>query len=92
MWVFRVLEGFRGIRGFWGVDPGFVHFGGVGLFWDVVRIVHPTLKKNQTKTDKEIYPQYHPIILSPIRGGRYRGIYDIGFKRGFYGVYRPFIE
>jgi hypothetical protein len=25
-------------------------------------------------------------------GGDYRGIYDIGFKRGLYGVYRPFIE
>jgi hypothetical protein len=25
-------------------------------------------------------------------GGDYRGIYDIGFKRGFRGVYRPFIE
>jgi hypothetical protein len=35
------------------------------------------------------------LILSNIPyqgGGDYRGIYDIGFKRGFYGVYRPFIE
>jgi hypothetical protein len=24
-------------------------------------------------------------ILSPIRGGDYRGIYDTGFKRGFMG-------
>jgi hypothetical protein len=25
-------------------------------------------------------------------GGDYRGIYGVGLKRGFYGVYRPFIE
>jgi hypothetical protein len=30
--------------------------------------------------------------LSYQGGGDYRGIYDAGFKRGFYGVYRPFIE
>jgi hypothetical protein len=35
------------------------------------------------------------LILSNIPyqgGGDYRGIYDTGLKRGFYGVYRPFIE
>jgi hypothetical protein len=35
------------------------------------------------------------ILLSNIPyqgGGDYRGIYDTGLKRGFYGVYRPFIE
>jgi hypothetical protein len=34
-----------------------------------------------------IHIYIYPIILSPIRGGAiYRGIYDIGFKKGFYGV------
>jgi hypothetical protein len=34
----------------------------------------------------------HHTISYQGGGGDYRGIYDIGFKRGFYGVYRPFIE
>jgi hypothetical protein len=54
----------------------------------LVRIVQ-TLKPAQENIVIEIYPYHHQIILSilsPIRGGGdYRGIYDIGLKRGFMG-------
>jgi hypothetical protein len=46
--------------------------------------------QNSTRTSSA---SKHPLYPISIRGGGdYMGIYDIGFKRGLYGVYRPFIE
>jgi hypothetical protein len=44
------------------------------------------------KGKDEIYQASTHLSYLYQGGGDYRGIYDIGFKRGFYGVYRPFIE
>jgi hypothetical protein len=41
---------------------------------------------DQRRNRNEPYPNPHPIILSPIRGGGdYRGIYDIGLKGALEG-------
>jgi hypothetical protein len=53
------------------------------------------LKFSEIKTREKIrnlstISSHHPISYQG--GGDYRGIYDTGLKRGFYGVYRPFIE
>jgi hypothetical protein len=77
-----------------GVNPGFRHLGGGCLILGMVNIAEKKLKNNRpTFLLYELYPHPNPIILSPIRGGDdYRSTYDTGLKRGFYGVYRPFIE
>jgi hypothetical protein len=46
----------------------------------------------KTAIDTKYIKQAHHLSYLYQGGGDYRGIYDIGFKRGFYGVYRPFIE
>jgi hypothetical protein len=52
----------------------------------VVRIAEKQNKQVKRNRITEIYPNPHPIILSPIRGGAIiGGTYDIGFKRGFMG-------
>jgi hypothetical protein len=46
-------------------------------------------KKRNLSSSASKHPHY-PISYQG--GGNYRGIYGVGLKRGFYGVYRPFIE
>jgi hypothetical protein len=51
-----------------------------------VHIADCVRRRREPLLDNEHYPHQSILsILSPIRGGDYRGIYDIGFKRGFMG-------
>jgi hypothetical protein len=50
------------------------------------------LDPHKYKASSALSSSSSPIYLSYQGGGDYRGIYEIGFKRGFIGVYRPFIE
>jgi hypothetical protein len=60
---------------FYGCKPG---FGGV------VRIAQETAKKSEKIREIENYQHHHHLNLSILSGGggNYRGIYDIGLKRG----------
>jgi hypothetical protein len=76
-------------------DNGFESFGGIlnGIYKKACLAPQTELRQQGTTRRKEHHPHpsHHPLsILSG--GGDYRGIYDISLKRGFYGVYRPFIE
>jgi hypothetical protein len=78
-------------------NPGFGHFVGVGNFRGLVRIAHKkTAKTDIIDSETNDIINIILILLSYLSilsgGGDYRGIYDIGLKGGFYGVYRPFIE
>jgi hypothetical protein len=61
-----------------------------GLFYNVVRIakvrkvIHYPQRTKRTESDH--YPHHTLYPISYQGGGDYRGIYDMGFKRGFYGV------
>jgi hypothetical protein len=63
-------------------------------------LVHIALAQHKIFREIQYQNKHYPhnlilissIYLSYQGGGDYRGIYDTGFKRGFYGVYRPFIE
>jgi hypothetical protein len=52
-------------------------------------LVVSTLEIKVSTSSASSHPHH---TISYQGGGDYRGIYDTGFKRGFYGVYRPFIE
>jgi hypothetical protein len=69
------------------------------LFMDLCLVLRPSSYSHiytkimalQTMYQNIIYISSHHTI-SYQGGGDYRGIYDTGLKRGFYGVCRPFIE
>jgi hypothetical protein len=75
--------------GFRGTNSGFAHFEDGGLFLDMVSIAH----KEQPLGLRFVFSKNiikHNLILISLSyllsgGGDYRGIYDIGFKRGFMG-------
>jgi hypothetical protein len=83
MWTSRVFGGI----GVFGINSGFAHLGGPCLI--LGGVVHIADSRAQ---NKQYYSKYIISIisinlsyLSILSGGEgdYRGIYDIGFKRGF---------
>jgi hypothetical protein len=59
----------------------------VSGFEPLVRIAQKNTKPRDPKHEIEKYlsSSKHPLYPISIRGGRYMGIYDTGFKRGFIG-------
>jgi hypothetical protein len=70
-----------------GHNPGFTYFEGIGpILGSGSYSPLGSLEQSQTREIKdEIYQASSPSILSLSGGSDYRGIYDIGFKRGFMG-------
>jgi hypothetical protein len=85
MWVIRVLRRTL-VLPILEYGPGFGEFGLPSLSR------YSILRYTTYSTSSALSSSSSPIYLSYQGGGDYRGIYDIGLKRGFYGVYRPFIE
>jgi hypothetical protein len=73
-----------------GVNPGFAHFKDICLVLGFGSI-SPEKRANKSHSKYIYEPHRHHLNLSPLSiypirgGGDYRGIYDIGFKRGFMG-------
>jgi hypothetical protein len=75
-----------GNQSFWVLEykPGFARFRDIGqILWfgsySLLRAY--TLKNNKYKRNISTFSSHHPISYQG--GGDYRGIYDIGLKRGF---------
>jgi hypothetical protein len=70
-----------------GGNSDFAYFGGIGPVFERSSYSH-SKKKNKYRSVllKRTSSASYPIILSPIRGGRYRGIYDTGLKGAFMGI------
>jgi hypothetical protein len=84
---YRSVLGTTLVLGILGYQAQFKRFGSYSpISKQKIRTIQAKKRNTETSISSSSY------YLSYQGGGDYRGIYDIGFKRGFYGVYRPFIE